>query len=210
MNRFACLLLLWGAPAFAQPAVRPVPPPGIEIPAADRAGLQSGLDRLRAATAALHGNPLLPDVLIFQEAVRAALDFDGFYKADEVAKARALLRTGEERAAALAAGQAPWTSATGLVVRGYISKIDRSVQPYGLVVPPSYSPTATSTARLSPSRLFRHQLFNTLEWSIFKLNLFHVFLHTHIYIFTYLCNFDLTAVTVRNLLREYDWQPIAQ
>src|SRR5581483_1131443 len=32
-----------------------------------------------------------------------------------------------------------WTTATGLVVRGYISKIDQSVQPYGLVIPASYS-----------------------------------------------------------------------
>ena len=57
-------------------------------------------------------------------------------------------KQGEERAAQLAAGQAPWTTATGLVVRGYISKIDKSVQPYGLVVPPSYSPNAPHRWRL--------------------------------------------------------------
>lgn len=147
MPRIAALLLI-SLPAFPQPAVRPVPPPGIEVPAADRADLQAGLDHLRAATAKLHDNPLLPDALIFQEAVRAALDFDGFYKPDEIAKARALLREGEERAAQLAEGHAPWTTATGLVVRGYISKIDHSVQPYGLVVPPSYSPTAPHRWRL--------------------------------------------------------------
>ena len=28
------------------------------------------------------------------------------------------------------------------MVRGYVSKIDKSIQPYGLVVPPSYSPAA--------------------------------------------------------------------
>jgi Prolyl oligopeptidase family len=147
MTRMPCLLLA-AAAAFAQPALRPVPPPGIEVPAADRADLQAGLDRLRSATARLHANPLLPDVLIFQEAVRAALEFDGFYKADEFAKARALLREGEERAQQLAEGHAPWTTATGLIVRGYVSKIDRSVQPYGLVVPPSYSPTAPHRWRL--------------------------------------------------------------
>jgi pimeloyl-ACP methyl ester carboxylesterase len=43
-----------------------------------------------------------------------------------------------ERAASLEKGQAPWNTATGLVVRGYQSKIDGSVQPYGLVVPASY------------------------------------------------------------------------
>ncbi len=49
-----------------------------------------------------------------------------------------LLKQGLERASQLQSGQAPWNSATGLVVRGYRSKIDGSVQPYGLIVPPTY------------------------------------------------------------------------
>ena len=126
--------------ALAQPPIKSVPPAGVEIAPADRAELQAGLDRLRASTAKLSKNPLLPDVLIYQEAVRYALQYNEFFKADEVAKARVLLQHGEQRAADLAEGRAPWTTATGLVVRGYISKIDHSVQPYGLVVPPSYSP----------------------------------------------------------------------
>ena len=44
------------------------------------------------------------------------------------------------RAEQLLAGHAPWDTATGLVVRGYVSRIDGSVQPYGLVVPESYAP----------------------------------------------------------------------
>ena len=44
----------------------------------------------------------------------------------------------------LAAGKAPWTTATGLVVRGYRSKIDGSVQPYGLVVPGIVSAAAAA------------------------------------------------------------------
>ena len=134
--------------ALAQPAIKSVPPAGIEISSADRSDLQAGLDHLRASIAKLHANPLLPDVLIYQEAVRYALQYNEFFKADEVAKAKALLQQGEERAADLAQGHAPWTTATGLVVRGYISKIDRSVQPYGLVVPPSYSPNAPHRWRL--------------------------------------------------------------
>jgi len=133
---------------MAQPARKQVPPAGVEIAAQDRTELQAGLDHLRASIAKLRGNPLLPDVLIYQEAVRYALQYNEFFKADEVAKARTLLRQGEERAAQLAEGQAPWTTATGLVVRGYVSKIDRSVQPYGLVVPPSYSPKAPHRWRL--------------------------------------------------------------
>ncbi len=105
---------------LAQPTIKSVPPAGIEVAAADRADLQTGLDHLRAATAKFGKNPLLPDVLIYQEAVRYALEYNEFFKADEVAKARLLLQHGEERAAELAQGRAPWTTATGLVVRGYI------------------------------------------------------------------------------------------
>ena len=45
-------------------------------------------------------------------------------------------------------GKAPWNTATGLVVRGYVSKIDGSVQPYGLVVPASYQPNSPHHFRL--------------------------------------------------------------
>ena len=145
MKALAWLVL--AAAAWAQ-APKPLPPAGIEIPAADRAELQAGLDRLHAAIASLHGNPLVPDVLIYEKAVRYALEYREFFKPDEIAKAKALLEQGQERAAELAAGRAPWTTATGLIVRGYISKIDHSVQPYGLVVPPSYSPDAPHRWRL--------------------------------------------------------------
>jgi hypothetical protein len=139
-----------GVAAFGQAArpVKLVPPAGVEIPAADRAELQAGLDRLRAATGKLKGNPLLPDVLIYQEALLYALQYNEFFNVNETAKAKVLLAHGEERAQQLAAGQSPWTSATGLVVRGYISKIDKSVQPYGLVVPASYFPTSAHKFRL--------------------------------------------------------------
>jgi hypothetical protein len=145
MRAICCLLLI--SSAWGQ-AIKPVPPAGVEVPASDRAELEAGLARLREATAKLKTNPLLPDVLIYQEAVRYALQYNEFFKADEIAKAKVLLQKGEDRAKLLASGQAPWTTATGLVTRGYISKIDKSVQPYGLVVPASYSPTAPHRWRL--------------------------------------------------------------
>jgi hypothetical protein len=46
-----------------------------------------------------------------------------------------LIQEANDRVAQLRAGTAPWLNATGLVVRGYRSKLDGSVQPYGLVVP---------------------------------------------------------------------------
>ena len=134
--------------AGAQPAPHALPPAGIEVPAADRAELAAGLDRLHAACASLRDHPLAADVLIYEKAVRYALEYNEFFKPEEIAKAKTLLREGQERADQLLHKQSPWSSATGLVVRGYISKIDGSAQPYGLVVPPNWSPHAPRRWRL--------------------------------------------------------------
>ncbi|MDQ6705495.1 MAG: prolyl oligopeptidase family serine peptidase [Acidobacteriota bacterium] len=153
--------------ASAQPsttAIKPVPPPGVEVPSQDRAELDAGLKRLQAATANLKDNPLLPDVLIYEKAVRYALQYNEFFKADEIVKAKVLLQHGEERAAQLAEGKSPWTTATGLVARGYISKLDKSVQPYGLVVPPSYSLNAPHRWRLDAWFHGRNELLSEVNF----------------------------------------------
>ena len=103
--------------------VRPVPPPGVEIPAADREALQAGVNELGKEIddlrAALKGKPdlldLLPDVQIYYNAVRYALAYNEFYNVKETDTARAFLKQGHERAEALRDGKAPWTTATGLV-----------------------------------------------------------------------------------------------
>ncbi|MBK7926696.1 MAG: prolyl oligopeptidase family serine peptidase [Bryobacterales bacterium] len=140
-------LFLIAAGAFAQP-VRPVPAPGVEVPAADRKQLEAGLSRLSAKIAKLPQSPLVADVRIFHDAVRYALTYNEFLKSEEIFKARELLLQGEQRADALASGDAPWTRQTGLVVRGYESKIDGSAQPYGLVVPANWSPVVPHKWRL--------------------------------------------------------------
>jgi hypothetical protein len=144
----ACAALLRAdGPADNRPDnVRPIPPPGIEVPAAERDELRQQLDALGRDIEALRKDlqkraallELLPDVEVFHKVVRYALDNNEFYSRNEIAVARTQLRQGRERAAQLRAGQAPWAAATGLVVRGYRSKIDGSVQPYGLVVPASF------------------------------------------------------------------------
>lgn len=127
------------ATLLAQNQLKPIPPPGVEISADDRAALQAGLTKLDAAIQPISKHPLSPDVKIFAIAVRTALENNEFFKPEEVAKAKGLLEAGMARAEALAKGDAPWTTQTGLVVRGYVSAIDDSIQPYGLVVPASWS-----------------------------------------------------------------------
>jgi hypothetical protein len=136
--------------------VRPVPPRGVAIPEETRAELSKAaaslgreIDSLREQ---LKNKPalleLLPDVQIYHKAVDWALRYDEFFKTNEPAIARTLLQQGAERAAALRDSRAPWLTATGLVVRGFASGIDGSVQPYGLVVPASWQPGGPTAHRL--------------------------------------------------------------
>lgn len=118
MRLFVAALLC--VAAFAQ--VKPLPPPGVAIPDADRAALTTRLEQLREKFAAQ------PDLVVRWKAVDWALRYNGFFKPEEVVKAKAILdeKFGEP----------------GLFVHGYQSDIDDSVQPYGIVLPPSYSRNA--------------------------------------------------------------------
>jgi len=139
-RRRAALLIALLAGCAAPAQDRPVPPPGVAVADNDRKDLEGGLKSLNESIQSLGKNALLPDVLIFREAVRYALTYNEFFDAPDIPKAKALLVEGQKRAGQLQHGEAPWTKATGLVVRGYVSKIDGSIQPYGLVVPASFDP----------------------------------------------------------------------
>jgi hypothetical protein len=142
--------------SLAAAEVRRIPPPGVAIPEADRAELQAGVEALGKEIGTLRSElaakpqllALLPDVQIFHKAVDWALRYDEFMDVKEVPKAKALLATGMERAKALHAGEVPWNAQTGLVVRGYKSNIDDSVQPYGLLVPDDFKPSEKTSRRL--------------------------------------------------------------
>jgi pimeloyl-ACP methyl ester carboxylesterase len=120
----------------------------MSIPPADRKELNEHLAELgkeiAALPAALKKKPallgLVPDVEVYHKAVRYALTYGEVYTTAELKQAAKLLEQGRTRARELRAGKPGWTTATGLVVRGYRSNIDGSVQPYGLVVPASYRP----------------------------------------------------------------------
>ena len=146
---------LWAdGPADNRPnQVRRIPRLGIAVSEPDRAKLETGLQQLSETLAAITaaGQPSalrrLPDVQIFHRAVRTALDHREFFSERDVQKAFRLLQAGQQRADQLRAGSAPWTRQTGLVVRGFVSRLDGSVQPYGLVVPHSYQADAATRHR---------------------------------------------------------------
>jgi hypothetical protein len=151
MRRILTLLtaLALTATALAQPPpAKRLPPAGIAIATGDRAGLTAGAAALRAEIDALAALPAssrpagaaryLPDVEIFHKAVDWALRYDEFFDPKQVSFARHLLEVGRERAAQLRAGQTPWLNAGGMVIRAYRSKVDGSVQPFAMVLPPGW------------------------------------------------------------------------
>jgi len=136
--------------------VRPVPPPGIAIPEEDRQRLREEVSRLGSRIESVRAEwakkpdllRRLPDVQIFHKAVDWALRYDEFFQTNEVAAASNQLRTAWTRLEALANGQTPWLTQPGPVALGYVSRIDGSIQPYGLVVPASYTPNTPHRFRL--------------------------------------------------------------
>jgi len=129
--------------------VRPVPRKGATLSAEAREELEQGAAKLGEEIESLRKQfkgkaaslALVPDIQIFQNAVRYAVQHNEIFNpTNEVPAAKNLLKLGLERAAELRAGNPSWISATGLVVRGYVSQLDDSVQPYGLVVPASFHP----------------------------------------------------------------------
>ena len=135
------------------------PPPGIPIPIETRAELEEGVVELGEIIQELKYlavsnskiRELLPDVVIYYNAVHYALKHDQFYREkdpNDFEIAAEYLLKGMERAASLKEGQAPWTRQTGLVVRGYVSSIDESIQPYGLEIPGDYNFESQESGRL--------------------------------------------------------------
>jgi pimeloyl-ACP methyl ester carboxylesterase len=153
MKRLLCFLLLTCTSARADGVadnlaenVRRIPPAGVPIPDEMRTMLTAECQRLGAAIGDVQGQlkekpdllRYLPDVQIFHKAVDWALRYDEFYDAKQAEWANAQLREGFSRLEALANHKTPWLEDTGLVPRGYQSKIDGSIQPFGMVVPESF------------------------------------------------------------------------
>ena len=123
-------------------SVRRVPKLGIELKPEVEKELTEALEGLKQRIERIPNREqspnreLLPDIIIFYKAVRDALVFQEFFTEQDVQKARELLELGKGRCAVLLIRpELNWTNQAGLVVRGYASKIDASVQPYGLVIP---------------------------------------------------------------------------
>lgn len=148
----------------ARPVQAQFQPERYTLSAEERQQLTQGRDHLRQHIVELRGQARpgtqkktvpdrLLDVEIFLEAVDRNLEQNLFFAKGNAGQALACLKEGEARADALAAGQAPWLIKTGVVLLGYRSEVDDSVQPYQAYIPTSYDPMNSKPLRLD---LFLH------------------------------------------------------
>jgi hypothetical protein len=113
--------------------------------------LKQRIAELRAKRLSEHGRTVpdpLPDVEIFLDAVDRNLEQNLFFAKGNVGQALTLLKEGESRADALQAGKAPWLLQTGVMLLGYRSEVDGSIQPYQAYVPTGYAFTDPKPIRL--------------------------------------------------------------
>jgi dienelactone hydrolase len=133
-------LTLMGAPATSRfKTPKSYAPTAAELqPIRERT--QQLADRLDAL-AAKHVEPaLLADVAVYHKAAVWIVRYanEEFFAKRYVADTLATLDRGLARAQQLAAGQPAWPQQKGQLVRAYRSRVDGSVQPYGLAIPDSY------------------------------------------------------------------------
>ncbi len=91
--------------------VRPIPPKGVDVPESDRLLLKAGVDELGKQIEELRTElkgraallELLPDIQIYEKAVRYALTYNEIFNLREVAAAKKQLEQGMERARQLRA-----------------------------------------------------------------------------------------------------------
>ncbi len=135
-----CLLLAVALLTFAN-AQKPEEGP-YRLSESERRELRTGYEQLGAWIAKLRGRydeALLAEVEIYHKALDWLLRYEEeLYNKNYLAHARRVIEDGTSRAAELEAGRHSWTTRTGRVIRAYRSRIDGSIQPFGMVIPAGY------------------------------------------------------------------------
>ncbi|MEZ6126349.1 MAG: prolyl oligopeptidase family serine peptidase [Planctomycetaceae bacterium] len=118
----------------------------------DRDAIQKGLTDLQAQITTLNDRPelqsrdgrrLVADVAVYAKAVEWALRHHEFPKPEYVKQTLAAIRSGLRRAEQLSKGTPAWVVAEGVTIRGYVSAVDQSIQPYALSLPAGVDPSAS-------------------------------------------------------------------
>ena len=131
--RLALILIVYGAVLLGSMPV------GAQFTDEDRAEIereQAALDK-RVRTLTVDAQ-LQADAQIFLKGIQWALRYETKLEPNDVALIKQSLQRARQRVDALAAGKPVWATRQGRLVRGFVSAVDGSVQPYGLIVPATY------------------------------------------------------------------------
>lgn len=112
---------------------------------ADRQNVRDEAAALDARLAALEtagkvSTDLAADARIFTVAAVRAVDFEPEVDGKAAERIAAALARAAERVALLEQGEHPWTTRRDRVILGFVSAVDGSAQPFGLIVPDGYDP----------------------------------------------------------------------
>jgi pimeloyl-ACP methyl ester carboxylesterase len=141
---FGLLLVLIAAQADPPKEQDPVRAPQKEELQRIERGLKELDDRLKklqSEQGAVLKPDLFADAAVFAKGLTWALRYDTAFEPADLALLKKALERGQERATAQEAGKQPWMNKHGKVVRGFVSALDGSVQPYGVIVPAKYDPS---------------------------------------------------------------------
>lgn len=130
-------------PGSANASVALPAPAGDEQPfiVSEAKRLQEKLARLRSDF-----NPLVEpakadrfaDADMFHKGITWALRYETKLATNDFALLKKALTRGQQRADALLANTQPWAARKGKVLRGFVSTVDGSTQPYGVIIPARY------------------------------------------------------------------------
>lgn len=102
--------------------------------------LGEAIAKLRTRDKAVSAS-LLADASLHHRSVEWALRYEPAIRKTDAELIRRALARGTERVRQLAAGQPDWQQKKGRLSRAYVSAVDGSVQPYGLLIPEGYDPS---------------------------------------------------------------------
>ena len=142
MKNILGILTIAAAAASAQTPPPQVFPPSAEQQRRIESKLAELSSRIETLTDRRLDAALVADVDVYRRAAANILKFpEEFAREEFTPNTVAVLERGLARARELEAGAPTWPKKKGHVVRAYVSRIDGTVQPYGLTIPDSYDGT---------------------------------------------------------------------
>ncbi|MCA9192111.1 MAG: prolyl oligopeptidase family serine peptidase [Planctomycetales bacterium] len=125
-------------PWECQTIERHLPPVGLELDAAQVKAWRTNIEEISMKLKEID-SPWEADVNCLLKACEYAIRYQEIYRAEDTKKIDRVLKLARDRLSDLQQGRKPWNENTGRQVRGYRSSVDGSVQPIGLVLPPTNS-----------------------------------------------------------------------